>query len=159
MPTVKALTNDSGGTAPCSRVSKMAGAKTVKFSQEDLDMIEAASRYFDWVQESDLLRTAIRVGLESLREDPSPLGKRPLDPSMFRVHHGDPKADTPGVTKLANELRAERPVSSPEDETVREPGGKSTRKDGTTRRRSAHKAPKRDAGPDTPEERREREGR
>lgn len=114
MSAVKQLASDPGEAAACFRV-KMAGSKTVKFTQDDLDMIEAATAYFDWVQESDLLRTAIRVGLESLKEDPSPLGKRPLSPDVFkRAASNDPTppmGDFPPGTKKGSAKKDTRPAA------------------------------------------------
>lgn len=113
MQSVNEVAAGTSKAGPCARV-KMSGQKTVKFTREDLDMIEAAGKRFDWVAESDLIRTAIRVGLESLLSDPSPLGKRPIHPSAFSGETGpeatvtrSPAAD--GLTPNTQALLAEDP--------------------------------------------------
>lgn len=64
--------------------------KSVKLTARDEAALEAANEAFDWVREAELLRIAIRVGLESLSKDPTPLGKPPIKPEMFKVLRRSP---------------------------------------------------------------------
>lgn len=115
MQSVSTVAASASQGGPCGRVTKMAGQKTVKFPQEDLDMIEAAGRRFDWVGESDLIRIAIRVGLESLLADASPLGMPPLKVSRFSDDDPTPPLPPPkeDTTKIETTADPGKPAKPP----------------------------------------------
>lgn len=70
----------------CGAMSNAYGKpKSVKLTAQDEAALAAANDAFGWVREAELLRIAIRVGLESLSKDPTPLGKPPVKPEVFRV--------------------------------------------------------------------------
>lgn len=128
---------------------------------------------------SDTFRKIFKAGLMWVAEDPAarmsqirmpkilPMAgveRLPLPSPKPRVlkggHHPEPQDDTDNVHKAERDLGPPG-VQSPKAEPPRKSGDKGTRKSGDPRQHGPSKAKirKRDAGPDTPEERREREGR
>lgn len=88
--------------------SKKTKVKTLKVDEADEAMIKAASRLWAWRQESEILRVAIRVGLKSLRHDPSPLGQGPLDPSFFDARPEDLAKARQAVSEALESMESER---------------------------------------------------
>lgn len=89
---------------------------TVQVEHADKATIAAAVARWTWVNEADILRTALRVGLRALAQDPGPLGTPPVpaeDVTPSRTVGGmttgtferavaaSPKEDTPPSARAA----------------------------------------------------------
>lgn len=51
---------------------------SVRVPQVDLDSLSEAEREWPWKDRSEIIRVALRLGLEHLKSDPSPLGPPPV---------------------------------------------------------------------------------